>query len=400
MSANRVLGRRPRVGRPAGIACRRSGLDQSCRTAPHRQVRGLLLALGAAAVLALSGCISPSYVDRGQEQSGETEVGGQNGAPNHIVRASYTQENGGAQITARDWSAGRARYAVHSPVTSDLQSTMMNLVVYQTHKAYEETPPQCVAVLPFKSTLTGSGEQAVEREQLELVRRAFYGQLAPQSKRDIELSRIDFVLAEMAEPDRDDYRLVGRQLACDSLLVGTVLSYGSNFFGLYSRVAVGAEVRLVRVEDGVVLWEGRHVAQSHGGEIPISPVGLVLSVLNAFTNMREEQIYRVTNDLAWRLVNTIPDNGPLDPDQAYPAGKPDTDEQLLVLKNSPNGDFRRVTARALNLRAGPGTNYPVRRKLRRHDLVRIVGTPMNLGFVPVATIDGQVGFVAANYLSD
>jgi uncharacterized protein YgiM (DUF1202 family) len=149
-----------------------------------------------------------------------------------------------------------------------------------------------------------------------------------------------------------------------------------------------------------VLWEGRHVAQSHGGEIPISPVGLVLSVLNAFTNMREEQIYRVTNDLAWRLVNTIPDNGPLDPDQAYPAGKPDADEQLLVLKNSPNGDFRRVTARALNLRAGPGTNYPVRRKLHRHDLVRIVGTSMNLGFVPVATIDGQVGFVAANYLSD
>ncbi|NQU58234.1 MAG: tetratricopeptide repeat protein, partial [Rhodospirillales bacterium] len=53
---------------------------------------------------------------------------------------------------------------------------------------------------------------------------------------------------------------------------------------------------------------GKHVAQSHGGSVPLSPIGLAMGIVEASNNVREEQIYRIIDDLARRLVSTIPDN--------------------------------------------------------------------------------------------
>jgi tetratricopeptide (TPR) repeat protein len=59
----------------------------------------------------------------------------------------------------------------------------------------------------------------------------------------------------------------------------------------------------------VVLWEGRHVAISHGGSVPLDPVGIAITLFDAASNvLGEEQILRVTDDLSRRLVSTIPDS--------------------------------------------------------------------------------------------
>jgi Flp pilus assembly protein TadD len=182
-----------------------------------------------------------------------------------------------------------------------------NSVVFQVHDAYKSSPPNCVAVLPFETSAKDAGED-ISVDQTETVRRAFYAHLAPQGKRDIELPRINFVLSKMDEAERTNVMMVGEQLNCGALVQGQVTEYGSNFYGVYSKVAVGADLKLIRAADGEVLWEGSHVAQSHGGSVPLSPIGLAMGIYDASNNVREEQIYRIIDDLARRLVSTIPDD--------------------------------------------------------------------------------------------
>lgn len=194
------------------------------------------------------------------------------------------------------------------------EASPFGAVTYQVHETYRAQSPACVAVLPFAvppEKKASESKQIPVRptiDQSETVRRAVYAHLAPQGKRDVELPRIDFVLSEMDEAARSDATVVGGALGCDAILTGEVTEYGSSFLGIYSRVAVGANLIMRRTSDKAVLWEGSHVAVSHGGAIPMSPIGIAMGVLEAAVNLREEQLFRVIDDLARRLVSTIPDD--------------------------------------------------------------------------------------------
>jgi tetratricopeptide (TPR) repeat protein len=182
-------------------------------------------------------------------------------------------------------------------------------VIFQVHDAYQSEPPACVAILPFATKSAGdASDKGISVDQSEAVRRAVYAHLSPQGKRDIELPRVDFVLRQMMANEKSNMMLVGEGLQCDAILQGEVTEYGSEFLAVYSRVAVGAKLRLISAKDGALLWEGEHVAESHGGAIPLSPIGLAMGIIDAASNVNEEQLFRVIDDLARRLVKTIPDN--------------------------------------------------------------------------------------------
>ena len=192
----------------------------------------------------------------------------------------------------------------------DASSTLaLTKVLFQVHDAYRADPPHCVAILPFNSRgEKGTKPTAITFDQKEAVRRALYAHIAPQGKHDVEQPRVDFVLTKLAAGSRADLGRIGEGLNCDALIVGEVTEYGSTFLGIYSRVAVGAKATMMRASDGAVLWEGEHVAASHGGSLPLSPIGLAMGVISAASNLAEEQLLRVIDDLARRLATTIPDN--------------------------------------------------------------------------------------------
>ncbi len=246
-------------------------------------------------------------------------------------------------------------------------------VFFQVHQSYRDNPPECIAVLPFNSA-SGNKDSAFggagAREAME-VRKAFYGHISPLNKRDIDLRQVDFALKTLSGKDRQKNSVIGKKLNCDSLMVGEVTKYGEGFFGLYSQVSVGAEVKIIRASNGEVLWEGKHVATSRGGSIPLSPLGVVSGLISAVLNLQEEQISRVTDDLARRLVSTIPD------------------------KNQ----VQYVSARVLNFRSGPGTNFPVKDKLHRSDRIEVVGRSMDGAWISVKADDGALGYVSASHVS-
>jgi len=219
------------------------------------------LVILSATALAVSGCIGPSYLDT------------KNGDP------------------------------------KDSASNPFGEVSYHVYDSYTNEPPNCVAILPFThSVKNGTSSTKITLDNVEVVRKALYAHLAPQGKKDVELPRIDFVLENIPKSQRQNYALIGKKLDCDALIIGNVSAFGSQYIGVYSKVSVGAQMRMIRASTGEPLWEGNHLAETHGGSFPLSPIGLATGILDAAMNVDEEQTFRVVDDLARRLVHTIPDN--------------------------------------------------------------------------------------------
>jgi tetratricopeptide (TPR) repeat protein len=204
-------------------------------------------------------------------------------------------------------------------------------VVFHVHDAWKAKPPDCVAVMPLGLQRPSLPE--IDPADAARVRQSLWAHLATQAKREVKLARVDHVLAEV----KGDRRALGERLKCDAVLEGEITEFGSMFLGLYSRVAVGLDLRMVRASDGALLWEGRHLATSHGGGVPLDPVGVAMGVMDAAGNVGDEQMLRVTDDAARRLVSTIPDNAiaaidapPDPPAPAAPADPVAAAERLLM----------------------------------------------------------------------
>ena len=174
-------------------------------------------------------------------------------------------------------------------------------VSFTVHKEMKSTPPDCLLILPLKPRATGT-PRATEEDAAK-VRLSLFAHLSVQSRQLIRLERIDHVFKEVG----GDRKKLSEQLKCDAVMEGDVLEYGNTFLGIYSSVTVGADLKIIRSSDDAILWEAVHTAASRDGSIPIDPVGLVMGVVGAASNIREEQIQRVTEDLARRVSLTIPD---------------------------------------------------------------------------------------------
>lgn len=206
------------------------------------------------------------------------------------------------------------RYVDRQLETPGALEMFLEPVVYEVDQALAQAPPRCIAVLPFTSA---QDDAAPSLAHAERVRRAVYAHLAPRAPRDVELAAVDAALASMSPRERRDNAQIGRALACDALLLGTLVEHRERYLALYSEIVLRAELELVRADDGAVLWRARHVASSRGGGLPVSPVALIEGAVRAATNLGGEQLDRVTDDLARRLVRALPD-----PVIAAPAAPP------------------------------------------------------------------------------
>jgi len=175
-------------------------------------------------------------------------------------------------------------------------------VLFTVHEAYRAQPPECIAILPLQG----------EKPDMATVRRAVFAHLAPKAYRDVELARVDFVLArDRIDPSQAQRQpALGKSLGCDALLVGEVKEFGKSWYAVYSKVSAHASLKLIRAKDGVVLWEAEHHAKLQDGGTPFSPVALAGALFSATRNVDKEQTLRVVDDLARRLLSTLPDIAP------------------------------------------------------------------------------------------
>ena len=168
--------------------------------------------------------------------------------------------------------------------------------------------PRSVAILPFENATADPGIA-------DEVRRAFYNQFSSKPYGDIELSAVDARLlaldrgasAASLGKDKDGYRNFCQPLGCDGVISGRVIEFRKIFAGVYSEMAVVAEVSLINARSGEVVLTSREEATFREGGLSLSPIGLALSAMSAALNLRDIQRVRLVSELGYLIAKSIPE---------------------------------------------------------------------------------------------
>jgi hypothetical protein len=162
--------------------------------------------------------------------------------------------------------------------------------------------PHSVAILPF--------ENATEDQNIaEEVRRAFYNQFSSKPYADIELSAVDARLhaLDRGNKTKHDYQLFCQSLGCDGVITGRVIDFRKVFAGVYSELAVTAEIKLINAKTGEVILTQREDATFREGGISLTPVGLIMNAMSAALNLRDIQRVRLVSEIGYSIAKAIPD---------------------------------------------------------------------------------------------
>ena len=169
------------------------------------------------------------------------------------------------------------------------------VVVFESSEELKSNPISCLAVFP----VTAKDDDI---ETAAIIRSALHAELATTGIRLITLQRIDAVM----KTTEDSVDATAKKIGCDTIMIGEVIETPEAFYGIYSVIRAGANIRIVKVSTGEVLWRGNHTAKLRGGGIPLGFLDIAMNIFHAVRNLTSDQKLRVSSDLARRLVNTIP----------------------------------------------------------------------------------------------
>lgn len=164
--------------------------------------------------------------------------------------------------------------------------------------------PSIVAVMPF-------GNDTQEKGAAERMRKAVYNFFSSAPYVDVELASVDEALVRLerssgASAAGASPQEVCRAIGCDGLLFGRVSDYQRAYAGVYSRLRAEAEIWLVDARTGRELARVTQAVEHHGGGLPLTPLGAIMSALSAAANTGVVQENRMVAELAEKLVDKLP----------------------------------------------------------------------------------------------
>lgn len=291
---------------------------------------------------------------------------------------------------------------------NDSSEAVLNPVHFKRSDSFKTSPPHCIAVLPLHN---GLGEKVVKDEvvtdskvpkvelelndkALEQLRWNLYAHLAPYPYRDIELEKVNEAVLSFGN-DSSSYADIASKLKCDALLLGEIIDYRSDHFGLYSQVSIGIRMQLIRASNNEMLWQGHHIAKSQGGNVPLTPIGIVVGIYSATENVSDEQLVRVEDDLFRRLLSTWDTTAPLQDnyEKIQVAEKEEESNRIVQYEGFPYS----ISVKNLYLRSGPGTGFSAQRVLNQRDKLAILDHK-HAPWVQVKVANGQLGYVNKKYI--
>ena len=207
-----------------------------------------------------------------------------------------------------------------------------------------ENLPTIIAIMPFQNQteVKGAGER---------LRKEFYNLFSSEPYVDIEPSVID---EKMVRLEKDSGQkifdlkpaAVCQAMGCDGLIFGTVTSYEKIYTGIYSQLSAAAEVWLVDAKTGKEIARVKKSVNYLAGDIPLSPLGAIMTALSTAANVREIQEVRMINELAYKLIKQIPE----------PQGTPEIRRPQIraVISNVSDVPFGRGNILKVGLYGEPG----------------------------------------------
>lgn len=175
---------------------------------------------------------------------------------------------------------------------------------YRFDPNLKDHPPQSIAVLPFLN-------RTDKKEAFEIVRQSFQGHFSKLNFSVLPLFKVDHALRQAGLDTPDKVAVAPPQrlreiLKTDAVIRGEVTHFDRVYAGVYSQVAVGAEVKMLDGKTAKELWWAKNVSRKHGGGVAVTPVGLILTAAITALNMREIELLRSSDDLFRDMVKTVP----------------------------------------------------------------------------------------------
>ena len=197
-------------------------------------------------------------------------------------------------------SSDHTKQKPDSVATNDsIGNVYHGVVVFESSEELKANPLSCLAVFPITAK-GGDTDSAVS------IRNSLHANLAPSGIRLLPLQKIDAAIKATNTSNGDLISTVAKVIGCDTIMVGEVIDDPSSFYGMYSVVRAGANIRIVKVSTDDTLWRGNHTAVLRAGGLPLGFLDVAMNVFSAVRNLTKDQSSRVTNDLARRLILTIP----------------------------------------------------------------------------------------------
>ena len=167
---------------------------------------------------------------------------------------------------------------------------------------FEDNLPKCIAILPIKITDdTIINIFSVDIE--EIIRHTVYAHLSPYQYKDIELSKVDYYY------NRDkDIKHLANNLDCNNFITGNILRFNQQDLKIYSNLALEIELNLLNADLNENLWTSRYRLDTHGGTIPLSPIGMAFGLADAAKNIESDQYIRIADETVRTMISTLPDN--------------------------------------------------------------------------------------------
>ena len=175
---------------------------------------------------------------------------------------------------------------------------------YRVDPSLRAHPPQTVAVLPF---LNKTGK----KEAFDIVRQSFHGHFSTLKYTPVPLFKVDQVLrqADLDTPEKvaqTPPQKLREILHTDAIIRGEITNFDRIYAGVYSQVAVGAEVQMIEGKSGKELWWAKDVSRKHARRRVYHTRGADFNRSEHALNMREIELLRSSDDLFRDMVKTIP----------------------------------------------------------------------------------------------
>lgn len=136
----------------------------------------------------------------------------------------------------------------------------------------------------------------------KLFRQTIYAHTAPYQYQDIELAKIDYFLKE------NDLIDLSKKINCQNFITGKILSFSEKDYKIYSNIFIHLELELKHITSDKILWKSEHMVNSHGGTIPLSPVGIAFGLMDAAKNLEDQQYIRIADEVIRAMILTLPDS--------------------------------------------------------------------------------------------